>query len=319
MSWSLPSVGRMQLPSSPLIWGDPPGTTTAISATNTASTTWSPSGTQNPFTGATNRHVCFVGGGFRMYQTTLNYIDGTKVSDTSSYWSGTANVANAAPDQGFLRLLRQPRLTAIDMETGVNLFRYVWPWIYQKVSPAGSGGLFPIRARGTSLELPYALADLTALDLLSGSAVGNDGFVDHVFVGDLGGNFFTVRFNFSGTTGQGIQIDTRLTKSVNEGTGVTSYSNYRGVPQPITTAASVSVDALDSSFVRAIVGAGKYNDVYHGVADDKTDPATTSIYNAKVLLALPSVPTSASGSYTLGGNRTGRFTGVHPVPVWKPG
>ena len=107
------------------------------------------------------------------------------------------------------------------------------------------------------------MADPVALDLLNGSVVGQDGFVDHIFVGDIGGNFYTIRLNFTGSSGQGMWIDTRLTRSVPESGPVspavtTNYSNYRGVPQPITTAASVSLDAVDQTYVRAIVGAGKY-------------------------------------------------------------
>ena len=173
------------------------------------------------------------------------------------------------------------------------------------VSPGGSGGLFPIRARGI-YELPYALSDATAQDLLNGNIPGNDGFIDHIFVGDLGGNFFTIRFNFNGTSGLGMQIDTRLTRAVNESTSVTTYSFYRGKPQPITTGASISFDAANQSFIRAIVGAGRYDDIYDGVNDDKTDPATMSIYNERYQIALPIVPTSvSSGSFQWAGTAPG--------------
>ena len=116
MSWSLPTVGRVQLPPAStfrFFFGDPPGPTTTISTSNTANTETG-FGNVNPFSGTLRRHVCFAGGGFRMFQTNLQFVDNTNVDSTGV--SGT-------PNQGFLRLLRQPRMVAIDMETGVNLFR----------------------------------------------------------------------------------------------------------------------------------------------------------------------------------------------------
>ncbi len=46
--------------------------------------------------------------------------------------------------------------------------------------------------------IPYAMSDPLALDVLNSDshAAGDDGFVDTVYVGDLAGNFYGLKFNF---------------------------------------------------------------------------------------------------------------------------
>ncbi|MEW6349946.1 MAG: hypothetical protein AB1646_12840 [Thermodesulfobacteriota bacterium] len=284
MTWSKPSVGRVNVPSNfQFFYGNPPGSTTTISATNTS---------VFPFSG--RRHLLFAGGGFRMFSTSLQFVDSTAVSTD------------------FLRLLRQPRFVAVDVATGVDLFRYIWPWMYQKVSPGGSGGLFPKRCwprtcTSATAELPYAMADPTVLDVLDGEVPGTDGLVDHIYVGDLGGNFYGMKFNFSedSTVTRGLWIDVRLARTVDETSGVTTYSAFRGKPQPITVAPSASLDRNETDHIRVIVGAGKYDDLFDGVSDDKTDPATTSLYNMKEKIELKTIPSSPSGTYTWGGQAPG--------------
>ncbi len=279
MSWSRPYVGRVNLPSGlKFYYGDP-------TAGSFASTKYF------PLTG--KRHLAFAGGGFRMFDTTgLTFADGTTVSTD------------------LLNITREPRLVAIDIETGVDLFRYVWPWIYQ----AGGTALFPTLTRtgsGLTLGVPYAMADPLVLDLVSTttdssgvttSGPGSDGLADTIYVGDLGGNFYSIKFNFEATSStKGLAIDVRLTKVVTETTGVTTYSLYRGVPQPISVGAVSSYDSSDSSYVRVIVGAGKYDDAGSIGSDDKSDPARTSIYNMRDQIALPALTATSYGGTAPGG------------------
>ncbi|MEW6348049.1 MAG: hypothetical protein AB1646_03250 [Thermodesulfobacteriota bacterium] len=270
MTWSRPYVGRLDLPASiKFHYGDP--VTGSFSSTPY-------------FPKKEKRHLMFAGGGFRMFDTSLTFSNGSAVSSE------------------LLSIVKQPRLVAIDVETGVDLFRYIWPWIYE----VGGTNLFPTLSRTAtgypSREVPYAMSDPLVLDLLSGSASGPDGMSDHIYVGDLGGNFYSIKFNFETSAAtQGMAIDVRLTRVVDESNTVSTYSMFRGVPQPIGVGAVASYDRNDTSYVRVIVGAGKFDDIAGSTRDDKSDPARTSIYNMKDKVQLPSLTATSYGGTAPGG------------------
>ena len=257
-SWSRPSVGRLNLPNS----------TTVKFYTGDPDSDGNPTGNflESVSTGRV-RHLAFIGGGFRVYDQQL----------------GT--IADAD-----LELLRNPYFMAIDMETGKNLFKYVWPYI-RTILPSGSDNPFPAEIRGPNSEyrIPYAMSDPVVLDVMDvegmtqtqvqncesgGSeckATGSDGFVDRVYVGDVNGSLYGCKFNFHDhATRKGIWIDRWLTKGVDE-SSAWPWSFFRSQAQPMTVQPVASLDRNDEDKLRVLFGAGKYDDVISG-DDDKTDP-----------------------------------------------
>ncbi len=205
--------------------------------------------------------------------------------------------------------LFRPELLAIDIETGTNLFTYYWPKIQDQTAFRNLTGtsanefykLFPV-IKSSSNYIPYALSDPLALDLRNGDShiVGDDGFVDTVYVGDLLGNFYGIKFSFDSqvtdSTGTlvantlfGIRVDWWQTKETYEGNPATksNLDDYRGPRQPITVPPVASFDSADTNFLHVIFGAGKWEDIPNSTDDDTIDPGRNSIYNLKDLVELP--------------------------------
>jgi type IV pilus assembly protein PilY1 len=144
--------------------------------------------------------------------------------------------------------------------------------------------------------------------------VGDDGYVDTVYVGDLLGNFYGLKFNFdtqviNHTTGNsvantnfGIRVDWWQTKSTWEGSPATNTNidYYRGLRQPITVPPVASFDAADTNFLHVIFGAGKFEDIPDSLNDDMADISRTSIYNLKDLVETPKDNFFSSNAQTVG-------------------
>ena len=136
---------------------------------------------------------------------------------------------------GFKHALNGTFLLALDIETGMNAFKYVWPAIYE-VSKA----LFPEQKRNCSgtdcqMTIPYAMSDPIALDLwnLRDVTQGEDGYTDSIYVGDVNGTFYGIKLNLDPlqsltSSNYGIYVDIWRTKPI----PVNSTSadlNYRDV------------------------------------------------------------------------------------------
>ena len=86
--------------------------------------------------------------------------------------------------------LQKPNLFIIDMETGNNIFQFVWPKIQSSETFSANWPTTP-EAVGTSHFIPNAMSNTIALDVWGGlNDAGNpifysDGAVDHILVGDL--------------------------------------------------------------------------------------------------------------------------------------
>jgi len=273
VAFSRPSVGRLNIPNGlTLFTGDPP--LNGIAPTSAASF---------DIDGSPARHVAFVGGGIRLYQ------------DDTSIIKDPSLLAASDPLSASQRFdLFRPDFMAIDIETGTNLLRYYWPIIQNQT---GFYDTFPVIKSGNNY-IPYSFSDPLALDVRNGATqtVGDDGFIDTVYVGDITGNFYGLKFNLD-TTAQdadgnlvensvfGIRVDTWQTKETYSGSPVTLNNTnlYRGPRQPVTVPPVASLDSngLDGYFLRVIFGAGKHEDVSETGTDDKSDLARTSIYNLK--------------------------------------
>jgi hypothetical protein len=263
LAWSRPQVGRLNLPSNVAFYTKLP---------SSVSGPFSPSYSEefNP-NGMSKRHVAFMGGGFRIFDVSL---------DLGSVTVERQNIG----DQTILDLLRQPYFLAIDIETGENLFRYFWPYINNEVGSL----LFPTHTKD-AYEIPYAFADPSVQDLwtvVNGQTqVGSDGYVDHIYVGDLTGYLWGIKFiGFERTpatdSATEVWVDLWTTKAITEVDYPNAWSHFRSLGQPITVEPAISIDSAHKDYARIVFGAGKFDDV-SGANDDRTDPAKTSIYNLK--------------------------------------
>jgi len=312
MSWSRPHVGRLTLPTTGTYYvGNPASETLTI---------WPGSLTSLSDSEKGDRHFVFVGGGFRIFQETLDSVAGTSLAP--------------ALQKSTLDVMRKPRFLAIDVETGKNVLRYLWPYMIERANtdfPAASGKPAPFdppkrpescdpSTPGSCTYVPFAMGDPTVQDFwdlyqcarprtdshfpgcqsgAAGSAgVGTDGYVDHIYIGDMNGYFYSIKFvNFSeNSTGTpGIWVDVRPTKGLDETTyhSTWPWSNFRSRGTPVTTQPSVSIDLWDETSARVIFGAGKYDDTTVD-PNDKTDPAKMALYNLKDSMDLSSITIDAS-------------------------
>jgi Tfp pilus tip-associated adhesin PilY1 len=221
----------------------------------------------------------------------------------------------------------KPYLAAIDMETGVNLFQYLWPTLQignfetaancptystqascnavngcgWNTSPVGcescgsfvtsssctSGGkcswnastgqCFPNASPGTtaseewqdvdsgSYHIPYSVTGTAAIDL------NGDGYTERVYFGDLNGEFYSLKFNFTSSP-YGMKMDIWPTQAISGN----SIDNYRSNREPITAVPTLAFDSVTNN-IEAYFGTGKYDNVV-GADDDKTDTASMSFY-----------------------------------------
>lgn len=304
MAWSKPYVGRVQLPPGvdvPI--GDPSTGGSSYSAVKRffASDDYKPfNRTNRTDAGADRRrHIAFIGGAMRHFQ------------DDCRVWrypdpQPTTDVLSA--DRRFE--LFRPDLLAIDIETGRNFFRYWWPRIEQFY------GYFPV-SLSVDRYIPNAMSDPLVLDIWNDNLekVGDDGLVDHVYVGDMTGRFYEIVFDFdwfdknpvTPTTPNprytfGIKVNQWVTR-----TTTSNPNHYRANLQPITVQPVASFTrGTQPKAVHVIFGTGKYDDIYDASGlgtDDKTDPAKMSLYNLMRPLGRPTFTsrsiTLESGTYAL--------------------
>lgn len=271
MTWSQPYIGRLKIPETVGFYvGDP----SPASGGDPSTLVTFPASGSDPYNNM--REVVFMGGGIHVYD---------KNFDTTP-----------AVDPRFKLALYWPFLLMMDIETGQNLFEYVWPIILNYNSAN-----FPVRTAGTN-TIPYAMSDVLALDVWDqeNSMLGDDGFIDRVYVGDMNGYFYGLKFNLDETYPTatstnslfGVRVDVWPTKPI-DNTEV-GTDDYRSALQPITVGPAASFESDSSTFglppsvtvdllrpaLRVIFGTGKYDDVVGG-DDDKNDTAKMALYNLK--------------------------------------
>lgn len=272
MAWSQPYLGRIHIPTSVKFYvGDPDS--------STHQPTTSVSFDANSY----NRSVAFIGGGIHIYDRSF---------DTTS-----------TVDDRFKMALFWPHLMMIDIESGYDLFQYVWPLVNDY-----NVKTFPNRQMGTN-TIPYAMSSVLALDVWDqeNEVLADDGFIDRVYVGDMNGYLYGIKFNLAEkfpttsdtNTSFGAEIDIWPTKPISSSDQITDY--YRSTLQPITVSPVASFESTSSTAdstavpaLRVIFGTGKYDDVIYG-NDDKTDTTKMALYN----LRDPVVTVSNSISYGL--------------------
>ena len=273
VTWSRPALGRLNL-------GDDIALPTEDPNTSGQPMTASPA-----LTG--NRHVIFVGGGFRIFDRTFDFIDGSD------------------PDGDLPTVLQRPFLLALDVATGKNLFKYVWPSVQYYVQANYPDVYFRYLTRNNDIYgVPYAMSDPILLDYLQKKTDGSiaadtDGYVDHLFIGDLNGLLYGFKFNLLGVNGiQGVRVDLRLTKGVDDSSTYQApyRSMYRSLGQPILVQPQAKKEDITPGYMRVIFGTGKYDDVLVG-SDDKTDPPKMSIYNMRDVIGGTTIATDGTPTY----------------------
>jgi type IV pilus assembly protein PilY1 len=161
MSWSIPYVGKLQLP-----------TGVSFLAANPISS-WE-NGT--PSISLSNYDASNLSGWFAVIGSGPRIF---KLDDLP--------VANLAQKKVSL----EPNLLMIDIEKGVNIFQYNWPLMqgmFRKLAPTR----WPEQPVGSNY-IPYSVANTLAFDIWDASGgLFSDGYMDHIYFGDLNGLFYSL-------------------------------------------------------------------------------------------------------------------------------
>lgn len=179
------------------------------------------------------------------------------------------------------RATLKPDLLMIDIEKGINIFQYTWPLLVAMKSstwwpdqPSGDGTSF----------IPYSVGSPAVLDIWDSSGTNNsDGYMDHIYFGDLNGLFYSIKLNLdSAATTKGMKIDISRTKPIALATPTLAEpctkDYFRSSFQPITVLPTIAFDPDYN--LRVYFGAGKFDNI-DGPCSDKNDAATMSFYALK--------------------------------------
>jgi type IV pilus assembly protein PilY1 len=190
----------------------------------------------------------------------------------------------------------KPSLLLLAIQKGINIFQYTWPLMQATLtdlwpdSPAGDPS-------GTTY-IPYATASPTVLDIWDSHGSFNpNGTMDHIYIGDLNGNFYGLKFNLEAdsnatTAAKGIQMDVWQTKPV--ATADVNSNFYRSSREPISVAPVVSTNEELTNLL-LYFGTGKYEDI-QSTYNDKTDTAKMSFYSLKDNVTRPTISTSTTAT-----------------------
>jgi type IV pilus assembly protein PilY1 len=275
LSWSEPVVGRMTIPPAVSfnVWHPDYTQTTADTAQQP---TWIKESISYANDDTKYRHIAFMGGGFRIFK--------------EPNWDGFT--LYPSPDLPETRKgLFKPNLVALDVETGYNLFQETWP-LTVKYAPSDVWSTDP-QAILWDLHtvagntIPYALAHPIAIDAWNQktNGLGEDGFVDRLYFGDLFGYFYALKFAFDdpsvGTGSLIAKLEMRRTKQVNTtDTLDAAYrtNHYRYLLQPICGKFGSSWSPDNKSIV-VTFGTGKLDNIDGTVNDDFNDEWIMSAFN----------------------------------------
>jgi Tfp pilus tip-associated adhesin PilY1 len=276
MSWTQPALGRLNLPDVKYYVGAP---NSSGAVTDTETLSFSTTDTDDK----KMRHVVFAGGGIHLFDASFTTSPTLPAAYTDAQWSA------------FKAALFKPSLIVLDIATGKNLFKYIWPTVVN----TGGTTVFPTIDRDGT-DIPYSMCDAVAIDVWDPAtgSISDDGFTDRVYMGDITGRFYGVKFTSPTATTAGIQVDIWKTKTISDSTELAS-NLLRATREPISQSPSISFESSTSNKNPKLViifAAGKYEDVT-GSVDDKTDLRKTSLYN---LRDAPAAPTLSEATDVLG-------------------
>jgi len=254
-SWSIPYVGQLKIPDNVCLNISPTlSPTDDVASFNLTPGCYSQSQGSTWFT--------FIGGG-----VTIFLDNGTAIPSLGNQLAGL-----------------YPNLMVIDIQTGQNIFQYTWPLIEANL------GITSVPVNSADKLVPYTLASPLALDIWNSQGkLVQDGFIDHLYFGDLNGNFYGIIFQ---PTNSSLAFSANLWKTKRIIDFVSSNA-YRGIYQPITVP---PVASLDKDFnLRLYFGTGKFNNV-DKIPDDNEEKASMSFYSLTDTTDIPttSFPTTCS-------------------------
>jgi type IV pilus assembly protein PilY1 len=260
MSWSVPYVGKLKIPDDVgFLASDPINAWTPATPTVSPSTRYS-----NDLSG----WFAVIGSGPRIFNT----------DDLP---------ASLSSDQKLATL--KSNLLMIDIEKGINIFQYLWPLLQKSVAK------WPDKASsaGTTYYSPYAMSNPLVLDIRNeNDKLESDGYLDHIYVGDLNGDLFSLKFNLDGDTAlgltHGMQVDVWKTKTI-PAADSTSNAFRSQDRQPITVLPTVAFD--ENYNLRIYFGTGKFDNI-DGNSSDKTETTKMSFYNLKESRERPDISQS---------------------------
>ena len=257
VTWSQPYIGRLNIPDSVCFYAARP-----IAPLESGS----PSSSVNCLDkNDLSEWFAFIGGGIRVFD--LSELPATLSDDEK-------------------RATIKPFFMILDVETGTNIFQYLWPLL----RPLAESNWIDKTVGGN--YIPYAMSDPLVLDIWDENGdIDKDGYMDHIYVGDLNGQFYGIKFHMgSGFSKYGIKIDIWKTKD-----GLDSNNYYRSEYQPISVTPVAAFDPENNLHI--YFGTGKYDNVTANGNDDKTDLEKMSFYNLKDnghVKALTSTPCSVA-------------------------
>ncbi len=168
------------------------------------------------------------------------------------------------------KALSKPYLMVIDIEKGVNIFQKLWPEIINKWSDQ-----WP-QVPDNSTVIPYALGDALVVDIWdSYGNRGSDGSLDHIYFGDVNGNFYGMKLFSPDNASLSIMMDVWKTKEISS---LASPNTYRSNRQPVSAMPVATLDPEKN--LRVYFGTGKFDHVLGG-HDDKADNASMSFYGLR--------------------------------------
>ncbi len=246
-SWSNPYVGRIKIPDNYCFYSIPHIGPLDNNPSNLTALCYG--GSQYPLSG----WFAFIGGGIRVFDPSYELISG---DNGAAYY---------------------PYFIVLDIKTGTNIFQFLWPLLRLHA------GITTIHQN--SNYIPYAVASPVALDIWDENGnIGQDGYMDHLYAGDLNGNFYGIKLNPSNNSFP-LSLDIWNTKPISSSHVSDNY--YRWTRQPITVTPTAAFD--DNYNLMLYFGTGKFDDVVAGGYDDKTDRARMSFYALKDPSGAPSV------------------------------
>jgi type IV pilus assembly protein PilY1 len=297
MSWSRPYVGRVGLPLGlKLNPCDPHKESAGGGGLGSACFPKCTGQSGDPDSLAGVRNLAFIGGGIRVFDSNIELFP-----------TGWAKFYT----EGFKHALVDPFLLALDLETGINAFRYVWPTIFKASKDylpsrsvlSGTVRGCDVNGENCSIRVPYAMSDPVVLDVWdrNNNQMGEDGYSDRVYVGDMNGILYGIKMNFNpfaaATSDSGFYVDLWKTKPIplNPSTTNDYASNiFRSRLQPLTIQPAVSIErdtVLDDQRLRIIIAGGKHEDVEGNDATDATDTTKMALYNVRDKIDMPTAAT----------------------------
>ncbi len=263
-TWSVPYVGRLNIPSTvKFLTADP---IPAWAPGNPSPTLRERGGPDSAAIDKLSGWFAVIGGGPRLF----------KLDDLP---------ASLTLEQKLAAM--RPNLLMIDIEKGVNIFQYHWP-LLQGLMPTR----WPDQQTSTGSYVPYSMTNPLVLDLWDETgSVGSDGFLDHIYLGDINGYFYGLKFNMETGPTKGLEMDVWPTKPISAAN--VNDDIFRSDTQPIGVQAAAAFDPQHN--VRLYLGTGKYDNIY-GPKSDKTDKEPMSFYSKTESLIKPTIEPGGSVS-----------------------